>query len=308
MNRLFLRGIVVSFFLCLAGSMAFGQSNRTWVSGTGTDPANCNATVCTRTAACATFACALQATNAGGEIDVLDPGDFGPLTGANAITKSVSIVADGVVAAIQVSSGDAIDVTGSSVTVVLRGLTLDGVSGTAGINSSSSGVLHIEDCTINGFGGDGIVVSGSAKVFIKDTIVRNNGGHGIEVVASGAATVTASLDNVRTENNSVGLQAEGNATVSVRNSVAAANGYGFAAFSSPGTPAVINLESTIVSDNVLGIFSSGANSTVNISNVTVVDNGTGLSTASGGHIVSFGNNKVTDNTTNGSPTKTISQH
>jgi hypothetical protein len=39
---------------------------------------------------CLTFAAALAQTAAGGEIDVLDPGDFGPVT----ITKSVSIYGD----------------------------------------------------------------------------------------------------------------------------------------------------------------------------------------------------------------------
>jgi hypothetical protein len=295
----FLRGIAVSFFLCLTGSLAFGQSNRTWVSGAGTDPGTCAASVCTRSAPCATFACAIQATNPGGEIDALDSGDFGPVT----IAKSVSIVADGVVAGIQAPSGDAIDVTGSSVTVVLRGLTLDGLTtGNNGISFTGSGELHIEDCTINEFGGVLFGTSGSSDVFIKDTIVRNNGA-GISVSTS-SGTIKASLDNVRVENNTnVGVEADRYATVSVRNSVAAGNGTGF---SSTGH-AVINLESSIVSGNGTAINPDGANSTINVSNVTVVNNTTGLSATHGGHIVSFGNNKITNNGTNGSPTKTISQ-
>jgi hypothetical protein len=302
-NRLFLRGIVVGFFLCLAGSLAFGQSNRTWVSGAGTDPGTCAATVCTRSAPCATFACAIQATNAGGEIDALDSGDFGPVT----IGQSVSIVADGVVAGIQVSSGEAITVNaGSNDVVVVRGLTIDGVgSGSEGIFLSSGKALHIEDCRVNDFSSFGIYINPSAqsRVFIKDTIVRNND-DGIFFSPTGGAVI-ASLDNVRVENSTfVGVTAH-NTTVSVRNSVVAGNRTGF----SSGSPAVINLESTIVSGNVFAIFSDGANSTINMSNVTVVGNTTtGLSAASGGHIVSFGNNKITDNTTNGSPTKTIAQH
>jgi hypothetical protein len=309
MNRLFLRGIVAGLFLCLTGSLAFGQSNRTWVSGTGTDPANCAATVCTRSAACATFACALQATNPGGEIDALDSGDFGPLNGTNSITKSISIVAQGVVAGIQASN--AIDVTGSSVVVVLRGLTLDGLGGGYAIAFQGDGVLHIEGCTTNDFD-IGILVEphGSTKVFIKDTIVRNNSGTaGIFFGGGASAPITASLDNVRLENNSgVGAEASNNATVSVRNSVAAGNGTGFQTdLSGPSRPVVMNLESSMASGNATGVNADGANSTINMSNVTVVNNGTGLSTTSGGHIVSFGNNKVTDNTMNGSPTKTISQ-
>jgi hypothetical protein len=167
-------------------------------------------------------------------------------------------------------------------------------------------VLHIEDCTIDGFT-DGILgdPSGSSKVFIKDTIARNNT---LGIIFAGATT-TASLDNVRAERNGIGVTAEGNTTVSVRNSIAAGNSTGFeATFSGPSTPAVINLESSIVSGNSPdGILSDGANSTINITNVTVVNNGTGSSLLSGGHIVSFGNNKIADNTTNGSPTKTIGQ-
>src|ERR1700737_2546231 len=94
MNRLFLRGIVVSFFLCLTGSLAFGASSRTFVASNGTNNATCD-----RANPCDTFQHALTATSAGGEIDVLDPGDFGPVV----ISQSVSIVADGVLGGIQVS-------------------------------------------------------------------------------------------------------------------------------------------------------------------------------------------------------------
>jgi hypothetical protein len=280
--------------------LVFGASNRTFVASNGTNNATCG-----RTTPCDTFQHALTATNAGGEIDVLDSADYGPVT----IAQSVSIVAQGVVAGIQATSGAAIFVGGSTVVVVLRGLTLDGLgsSGSGGIVfHSDGGELHIEDCTINGFGFAGIVVNatGSNKAFIKDTIVRNNTA-GILFITSTGAAVTASLDNVRVENNSdVGVVDNPNATVSVRSSVAAGNGTGFAA---AGTPVVMNLESSIASGNGTGIL-SGENSTINMSNVTVVDNTTGLSAPSGGHIVSFGNNKVTDNTTNGSPTKTIAQH
>jgi hypothetical protein len=306
MNRLFLRGIVVGFFLCLTGSLAGGASNRTFVKSTGTDSGTCDTT----TTPCKTFAFALGVTNAGGEIDALDSGDFGTLTGANAIGKSVSIVAEGVVAGIQATSSDGIDVTGSGITVVLRGLTLDGVTGAGGgIVLTGSAALHIEDCTINNFVfGIELYPNGSSKAFIKDTIVRDNS-NGMFFSPSDSSAVTASLDNVRVENSTFnGVQVQGNAIVSVRNSVSAGNGtYGFEVDSLVPGVSVINLESTIASSNGTGIVADGANSTINMSNVTVVGNGTGLSPTSGGHIVSFGNNKVTDNTTNGSPTKTISQ-
>jgi hypothetical protein len=344
-NRLFLRGLAVGFFLCLTGSLAFGQVNRTWVSGAFGDDAN----PCSRTAPCKTFTAALGLTPPEGEIDVLDPGGDTTNTpgdgggfGAVTITKSVSIVAVGVVAGVLVNGGNAITVSaGSTDVVVLRGLTLDGSSGggLSGIQFNSGAALHIEDCTINSFGtgiqikpsaasqifikntvvrnsstanGDGNAIEvvpsgGQTQVFIQDTIVGNNGGTGISLAPSGSAAVTASLDNVRIEKNSAGVVANDNVEVSVRNSVSAGNGSsGFAASSSSG-PAVINVKSSMASGNAAGINSNGAKSTIDLSRVTVVNNSVGLSSSGGGHIASFGNNKITNNGTNGAPTKTISQ-
>src|SRR5580692_9305771 len=66
---------------------AHAQATRTWVSGVGDD-----ANPCSRTAPCQTFAGAFGKTAAGGEIDCLDPGGFGPLI----ITHAISVICDGV--------------------------------------------------------------------------------------------------------------------------------------------------------------------------------------------------------------------
>jgi hypothetical protein len=300
-NRLFLPGMAVSLLFCMTASLP--SCNRTWVSGTGDDADT--AVFCPRSDPCATFTAAFSVTSSGGEIDVLDSGDFGSVT----IDRAVSIVAPGNVAGIQVASGaDGIVVNaGPSDAVVLRGLTIGGLSGaTNGIKLSAGGALHVEHCTINGFAA-GILVEpagGSTRVFINDTIVRDNG-VGISLAPTGGGTVTASLDNVRTENNgTAGVESNADAVASVRNSVSDRNGTGFFASASGGFT-VINLESIIASGNGTGIDSGTPNSTINMSNVTAINNGTGLSATTGGHIVSFGNNKITDNGTNGFPTKTI---
>src|SRR5881275_636390 len=70
-------------------------ASRTWVSGTGND-----ANACTRTAPCATFAGALGKTAAGGEIDALDPGEFGRVT----INKAITIDGSGTFASIFASA------------------------------------------------------------------------------------------------------------------------------------------------------------------------------------------------------------
>jgi hypothetical protein len=102
----------------LVGSNALGQSQRTFVSGLGSDGGQCS-----RAAPCRTFTQALSQTNPGGEVYVLDSAGYGPFT----INKSVAIVApEGVTAGISVFSGDGISINaGGSDTIILRGLTVN---------------------------------------------------------------------------------------------------------------------------------------------------------------------------------------
>ena len=72
--------IAITLGVLLQAGGAQATSSRTWVSGAGSGSA------CTRTAPCATFAAAYAATSIGGEIDVLDGGDFGILSIDHALT------------------------------------------------------------------------------------------------------------------------------------------------------------------------------------------------------------------------------
>ena len=167
------KSLSIRLFILLLSTLAVGalcnaQSTRTWVSGLGDD-----ANPCSRTLPCKSFAAAVSKTTPAGEIDVLDSGSFGAVT----ITKSISIEAAGVIAGIQVSEGNAITVNaGSNDVVVLRGLTLEGLSqGSDGIEVLSAGAVHIEDCTVNNFASHGIEsnTAGPTQMFVKDTVVRN---------------------------------------------------------------------------------------------------------------------------------------
>src|SRR2546430_10596461 len=98
-------------------SPAFGQANRTFVSGVGDD-----LNPCSRTAPCKTFAGAISKTANGGEIDALDPGGFGAVT----ITKSITIDGNGTFASILAAGTNGVNINGAGITVTLRGLSING--------------------------------------------------------------------------------------------------------------------------------------------------------------------------------------
>src|SRR5262249_39544488 len=104
---------------------AYALSNRTFVSGTGSD-----SNPCSLAAPCRSFEGALVQTSPGGEIAVLDTAGYGAVL----INKAISIVnQDGGEAGVTVTSGDGITVAaGPSDVVNLRGLTLVGGGGPMG--------------------------------------------------------------------------------------------------------------------------------------------------------------------------------
>ena len=119
--------IAVAAFSLLVNATPARAVGQTWVSATGSDSGTCPIT-----APCLTLQFAHNQTSNGGAINVLSSGSFGPLT----ITKSISIVAEGVEAAINTAAGGAgIIVNANFSTVSLRGLTLD-LTGDNGYPSS----------------------------------------------------------------------------------------------------------------------------------------------------------------------------
>lgn len=293
----------------LINQAAHAQLTRTWVSVNGSD-----ANTCDRTTPCRTLSGALAKTSAGGEIDVLDSGDFGAVV----LNKAVSLIAPGVLGGLQAGSGTAITINaGSSDKVVLRGLTIDGLgTGLDGISFVAGGNLYVENCTVNNFSRYGIdfaPTSGSGKLFITDTVVRNNGvgstGTGVHLIATTGTGFIASVDGLRSENNVAGLKAETLGVVTIRNSLAANNGWsGFSAVTPTGSGNVrMFIENSVSTHNGTGGITSVNLATVVLSNVVVTDNQTGLAIGTGGAVVSFGNNRIQGNTTDGSPTQIILQ-
>jgi len=255
--------------ICLWSSAAQAQATRTWVSGVGDD-----ANPCSRTAPCKTFAGAISKTAAGGEIDALDPGGYGAVT----ITKAITIDGGGgQVASVLVSGTNGIVVAaGPTDVVTLRNLRLDGIRGTGtgglnGVRYSSGAALHVENCNIFGFTGDGINVATSATgtLFVTDTFVTNNG-NGIQIAPT-AANVRSMLVRVRAQDNS---------------------GFGFYLHPAAGVGAgtVIDDSSALVNGTGIGVTGG----MLFLGNSVIIRNNVGVA-VTGGSVLSYKTNMIDGN-------------
>jgi hypothetical protein len=291
----------LSFFVA---SQAFAQATRTWVSGVGDD-----ANPCSRTAPCKTFAGAISKTATGGEISALDPGGFGAVT----ITKSITINGDGTLAGIlaALTTGIIVNAPAGS-TVIIRNVSIDGaLNGINGIRFIQGGELHVENVTVYGFTGHGIVFNPGAAsaLFVNNSSIRNCDGGGILVQPTGGVgTAVACINGTALDGNGRGLRVEDGSTVVVRNSHATGNvANGFVALG-VSRAVDLSLENVVSSGNgATGVF-AGALTSVKISNTMVTKNNAGLQSVGGGSITSFGNNRVIDNAiNNGPPNVTVGQ-
>ena len=162
---------------------------------------------CTVTSPCLTFAAALTNTTAGGEIDVLTPGDYGPVT----ITKAISIYDDGAGTAGALTTSGTSGITinaGANDAVNLRGLSFNGLtaSGASGVNFISGARLHIEKCSFQSFATSGITFApggGSAAtvaMVIEDTTLINNT-VGLSIRPTGGIAANVALRRIKLDKN-----------------------------------------------------------------------------------------------------------
>ena len=189
-------------FLGLCATTAFAQ--RTFVSVTGVDNATCS-----RSAPCRSFGAAVTAVAAGGEVVALDSGGYGGLT----ITKSISIIApSGVYAGVTVASGTGITISVPAGIVTLRGLSINGVGGTTGIQVDSIGQLHVENTLISGLVSDGMLVNAATLFLVRDCVIRANA-QGINI-PNAASGITGMVERTRLdENTAAGATIRDNAAV-----------------------------------------------------------------------------------------------
>lgn len=282
--------LTFSFIATILLTTAAQALPQTFVSASGND-----ANTCGRAAPCRTFSGALPKTAIGGEIIVLDAGEYGPVT----IAKALKITAVGVYAGVSATSGSAVAMNGGT-TVVLRGLTITGNGAANGIAVTAGNTLHVEDCVISGFTARGISFTAAGRLFVKDSFVRNNTNNGI-YVAPGSGTAIASIDHCRMEKNGYGVRADGgpgrSAQVTIRDSLAADNTT--SGFYATGTTALMNVfDSQAVYNGGTGFYAiSGAQ--LNAHHCLSANNANNGFTASTQGVVSAKDCTAANNTANG---------
>ena len=294
--------VAIACVLLAQAAPVHAAAGQTWVSGTGTDAG----ATCPISAPCRTFQYAHNQTNSGGTIYVLSSGIFGALT----ISKSISIVADGVEAAIHTTAGStAITINTPGVIVYLRGLTID-VSGANvnGIYLLSGAALHVQNSLIRR-ATTGIrfaPASGTSELYVTDSVVADTISVGIHVRPNSSGSARAWLDRVRVENgvNGIifsGLETSGTVVGTVRDNASVGNSSrGIIATNSISAGVNVTVDRSAFINNGTGILvDNNALAILRIGDSTVSGNAIGLATAGGGVIQSFGTNKILGNTTDG---------
>jgi hypothetical protein len=178
---------------------------------------------------CRTLQAAFAVTASGGEIDVLDPGEYGALT----ISHGVTIQGHGWASVTAPSGTTAITVrAGSTDMINIRGVLLDGVgTGSTGIQFNSGASLNVQDSVIRNFGSYGIafVPNASSSLFVSNTLVSdftNSNGMGIDIAppSGSAAAILNHVDILRVQGTA--LNAGTNASVTLRDSTFSGNTVG----------------------------------------------------------------------------------
>jgi hypothetical protein len=290
---------VLLFAIVFACSMHTvpAQAQRVFVSATGSD-----GNPCSFASPCRSFQHAHDTVAANGEIDVLDPAGYGPLT----ITKAISIQGHGFSGISVPNGGIGITVNaGSTDKVSLSGLMLDGTTiGHSGITFNTGQSLTVEDCVVRNMATSGLIFISNAATLqtlaVSNSYFNDNGGDGI-LIESGSGSITASIDRTGLHGNiAAGLAVQGafgtgTLSVAVKDSVADNNAStGFSVTSLSGA-SVSNLSLTHVqaAGNVVGIEASGTNAAIWLTQSTVAENSNaGFKALTGGVINSYTDNSL----------------
>jgi len=292
----------------LPAAPAQAQAQRTFVSAAGSDSNNC-ATV---TTPCRHFASAYAVTVPNGEIDVLDPANYGSLT----ITGPVSIEGHGWASSAAVTGQAAITInanTGDKINII--GVVLDGlnIANTNGIVFNSGGSLTVTDSVVRNFSssgpttGDGILIqpiSDAISFVITNTVVSNNGYVGILYLPqSGSATATGVIDHVVATNNQTGISINtssggGSTAVAISNGIASNNSFSGIYLLNTSAPLAGSIDNTSVSGNISTGISANGTPNVILGRSVITANGTGIyNSGNSTKFYSYQDNRINGNGT-----------
>lgn len=297
----FARALPALILFSTLAAMPAEAVQRVFVASYGSD-SNVN---CTFANPCRGFTAAMSAVDPGGEVVALDAAGYGVVS----IGKSVTITANpGFYAGISAGSGNAVTIAAGGISVILRGLNINGTGGLNGISMANAASLTIENCVISNFSsGRGIFVNAPGTVRVSDSIIRgNNDG----IFVQGGATVDVSRSSLK-GNFNTGIWVDGSVLSTltsgiVSDTIATGNGVGFVSVAfGPGTSRLAVTRST-ASNNASGALTdqgSGGTAALTISASLVTVNGVGLNNTNG-TLESQGNNTVRQNTTDVSGTIT----
>jgi hypothetical protein len=287
---------------------ALGPS-RTYVSSSGAD-----SNPCSRASPCLTFAGAYANTAAGGEIDVLDPGEYGPLT----ITTSLTIDGGrGQIASVLASQtpGITIEAGQSNDVVILRHLRFQGLlgndsdpgsAGTIGINILSASRVTLENIDIAGFSGGasssgGIVIApggGTMHVTIQNTSAYNNL-IGVFSKPTGGAATYVTIEHSYFDNNlgdglSIDSTGGGTTEAAITDTSSSLNGGNGINAVAGAYQSVVSIKNSVIAQNsAAGVQSSGTNADVYVGTTMLDRNADGAtSVLNGGGMMSYGNNNI----------------
>jgi hypothetical protein len=287
--------------LALGSGAAHAQLFRAYL-----DPSGSDANPCNLASPCRLLPAALAAVVDGGEIWMLDSGNYN--TAPVTIAKSVTILAiPGALGSVVAIGGNAIDITAPAIKVTLRNLVVapfPNGTGAHGISIGVASTLNVEGCVIAGITSSGIVASGGAVVRVRDSTIRNSSIYGLWLVNGAAASIARST---LVGNGDSAVSVLGNVasttTVDIRDSTVGGGANGVKAVST-GAGNIVNVTiagSLIVGSNIngtaaIGVLASGAAATASVSDSIIASNGTGMLAASAAKIWTT-NNTISNNTT-----------
>jgi hypothetical protein len=247
---------------------------------------------------CRTLQAAVSVTAVNGVIDVLSPGEYGPLT----ISHAVTIQGHGWATVTATSGGTGITINaGNTDKINLRGLLIDGGgSGSNGISFTSGASLNVQGCQVRNFaGGIGIqfVPGGASLLFVSDTVVSDNSANGGEGVFVGNGT--AFLTRLQADNDYSGIVVQGSSAINVTvtdSTVTGNAGQGITAISLNGSQVYVAVRTSNISGNGTGIAAGNTGAIIHLAQSTVTGNQTGWTTSNtAGLVGSAEDNLIDDN-------------